>query len=74
MKESFIKVAGCSLPTAILPKMNFFFSFFLIFFDKKCRQIIFRGLLLFIAFTQAAFTEKVCFIETASFNYSFTET
>ena len=50
--------------------MNFFcrLVFFLIF-DKKCRPIIFRWLLLFIAYTQAIFTEKVCFIEVTSFNY-----
>ena len=48
--------------------------FFFFWIDKKCRSIIFRWLLLFFAFTQVVFTEKVCFIETTSFNYSFTET
>ena len=59
-KEFFIKVADCSLPTAILPKMNSFCRFFKIF-DKKCRQTFYRWLLLFIAFTQAIFTEKVLY-------------
>ena len=47
------------LPTAILPKVNFFCKFFLIF-DKKCRPIIFRWILLFVTFTQVVFREKVC--------------
>ena len=34
-------------------------------FDKKCRPII---------FIQVVFIEKVRFIETTSFNYTFTET
>ena len=54
-------------------KWTSFASFFLIF-DNKFRPITFRWLVLFITFTQVVFTEKVCFIETTSFNYSFTET
>ena len=46
--------------------------FFFLNFDKKCRPITFRWLLLLIAFTQVVFRES--FIEIASFNYSFTET
>ena len=48
--------------------------FFTKMFDKKCRPIIFKWLLLFAALTQAVFTKKVCFMEIASFNYSSTET
>ena len=73
-KEFSIKVAGCYLPTTVLPNTSFFCRVSFSIFDKKCRTITFRWLLLFIAFTQAVFTEKVCFIETTSFNYSFTET
>ena len=69
----YTKVADSFLPTAILPKLNFFCRIFLIF-DKKCRPITFRWLLLLIAFTQVVFREKVCFIETTSINYYFTET
>ena len=50
------------------------FAGFFVTFDKKCRPITFRWLLLFVAFTQVVFREKVYFIKTASFNYSFTET
>ena len=64
---------------AVLYQMQFYqrwtsFAGFVFIFDKKCRPISFRGLLLFIAFTQVVFTEPVCFIETTSFNYSYTET
>ena len=36
-KEFFLKVAGCFLPTAILPKTNFFRMFFFIF-EKSVDQ------------------------------------
>ena len=67
-----LKLLDVFLPTAILrdePLLQVF-----LIFDKKCRSITFRWILLFIAFTQVVFREKVCFIETTSFNYSFTET
>ena len=49
----FIRVASCSLPTAILPKMNFFckFIFLKIFDKKKYRPITFKWLVLFILFS-----------------------
>ena len=50
-----------------------FVCLFILICDKKCRPITFRWLLLFIAFTQVVFREKICFIETTSFNYYFTE-
>ena len=57
-KKLFIKAAGCSLQTAILPKMNFFGRFFFSFSTKSVDKSFFRWLLLFIAFTQAVFTKK----------------
>ena len=66
-RSFFTKIVGCFLPTAILPKMNFFCRFFKNF-DSVDQS------LLSIAFTQVVIREKVCFIKTTSFNYSFTET
>ena len=54
--------------------MNFFCRFFFVIFDKKCRAITFKCLLLFIALGQVVFKEKVNFINTTSFNYSSTKT
>ena len=51
-----------------------FLKGFFFIFEKKCQSTTFRWLILFIAFTQVVFPEKVCFIETTSFNYPFTET
>ena len=48
--------------------------FFFLILTKSIDKSFFRWLLLFIAFTQNFFTEKVCFIETNSFNYSFIKT
>ena len=50
-----------------------FAGFFFIFW-QKVSSIAFKYLLLFIAFTQVVFTEKVSFIKTTAFNYSFTDT
>ena len=54
-----MKVAGCNFTKCNFTKMNFFCRFLFFIFDKKCRPITFKWLLLFIAFTQVVFTEKV---------------
>ena len=61
-----VKVAGCNFTNCNFTKINFFYRVF--------GPTTFRQLLLFIAFTQVVFTEKVCFIQTTSFNSLFTET
>ena len=56
--EFFYQICRLFLTDCNFKRWNFFASFFLIF-DKKCRPITFKWLVLFIAFTQVVFTEKV---------------